>query len=97
MSQLAENSPAVMAAYREFKRFTMDDDMQDLERRRRRYVEDWHIGMNAAKEDGYVEGKAEGMAEGMAEIARNMRQKGYDAKTIAELTGLSLAEIKRLR
>ena len=93
MSRLAEKNPAVMAAYEEFKRFTMDDDVQDLERRRRRYIEDWHIGMNASKEDGYIAGKAEGLAK----IARNMKRKGYNLEAITELTGLSSKEIKRLR
>ena len=34
--------------------------------------------------------------EKMFEIAQNMKQRGYDAATIADLTGLSLAEIERL-
>ena len=38
----------------------------------------------------------EGEAKGMLEIARNMKKKDFDTTTIAEMTGLSLKEIKEL-
>ena len=88
MSRLVENSPAVMAAYGELRRFSESAEMRELERRRRRYREDWQIGMTASK--------AEGRAEEKLKIALAMKRKGYDAATIADLTGLSLAEIERL-
>jgi predicted transposase/invertase (TIGR01784 family) len=48
-----------------------------------------------------AEGKAKGNAEGRSmekvEIARNMKNKGYDPTAIAEVTGLPSAEIRRLR
>lgn len=40
--------------------------------------------------------KAEGKAEGKAEIATAMKQKGMDASTIAELTGMSVPDIEKL-
>ena len=92
MTQLVAKSPAVLAAYEEFKRFTMNEEMQDMERRRRRFLEDQQIYMNDAIEEGLAKGKAEGKAE----IVRNMRLKGYGVETIAELTGLAHAEIERL-
>jgi predicted transposase/invertase (TIGR01784 family) len=45
---------------------------------------------------GKAEGKVEGKAERDIEIARNMKRKGYSAKDITDLTGLSTAEIERL-
>ena len=52
------------------------------------------------KAEGLAEGKAEGLAEGEAKeklnIARNMKAKGADVAFIAECTGLSLEEIKKL-
>ena len=47
-------------------------------------------------ETAFIEGEAKGRAEGMLEIARNMKKKGFDTTTIAEMTGLSLKEIKEL-
>ena len=44
-----------------------------------------------------TEGKAEGLAEGKAEVARGMLKKGYPVSDIAELTGLSIKEIEKLR
>ena len=88
MSQLVENNPAVLAAYEEFQRFTSDAEMQELERRRRRFIEDHRVYAAAAK--------AEGKAERDIEIARNMKQAGSDFDFIAQITGLSRAEIERL-
>jgi predicted transposase/invertase (TIGR01784 family) len=61
--------------------------------------------INFAKESGKKLGIAKGIAKGRAEgemrkaveIARNMKQKGLESSLIAEVTGLSLAEIKRLK
>ena len=92
MTQLVEKSPAVLAAYEEFKRFTLNEEMQDMERRRRRFLEDQRLYAGAARS----EGKAEGKAERNFEIARNMRRKGFGVESIAELTGLSPQEIERL-
>ncbi len=51
-------------------------------------------------EDEREEGRAEGLAEGAntknKELAKGFRDKGYDIKDIAEITGLSPEEIKAL-
>jgi len=100
MKQLVEKSPAVLAAYEEFRRFTMNEEMQDMERRRRRFLEDQRIYAGAARSEGIaqgkIEGKAEGKIEGKIEIVRNMKHKGYGIEAIAELTGLTHAEIELL-
>ena len=46
--------------------------------------------------EGKAEGKAEGLAEGKAEIARKLKAKGTAVEFIAEVTGLSKAEIDAL-
>jgi len=48
-------------------------------------------------ETARFEGEAKGRAEGAVEIARNMKKKGLDPVLIAEMTGLSLDEIERLK
>ena len=59
------------------------------------------VGKAEGKVEGKVEGKAEGKAEGRSEekidIARNMKKKGLDPALIAEMTGLSPKEIKKIR
>jgi predicted transposase/invertase (TIGR01784 family) len=96
MTQLLGSSPAVLAAYEEFKRFTMDEEMQDMERRRRRFLEDHRIYVDAARGEGIAQGKIEGKIEREFEIIRNMRRKDYGVEAIAELTGLSSAEIESI-
>ena len=44
----------------------------------------------------WEKGKAEGHKEEKLNIARNMKQKGMDTKTIADITGLSDEYIKNL-
>ena len=45
---------------------------------------------------GLVKGKAEGLAEGKQEIAINCIKQGMDNNTIAQITGLTVAEIEKL-
>ena len=53
--------------------------------------------LETAQIESEVKGRAEGRAERNIEIARNLKEKGLDAALIAETTGLSLAEVKRLK
>ena len=93
MSQLPVGNPEVQAAY-------TDAEKRDLEWRHRRFLEDQQIYRDAARDEGIAIGIAEGIAIGKAEadaeIVRNMKNEGFDNAMIAELTGLSLAEIERL-
>jgi predicted transposase/invertase (TIGR01784 family) len=56
--------------------------------------------LETARIEGEVIGEAKGRAEGEAqkalEIARSMKQEGFDPVIIAKITGLTLDEIKRL-
>jgi predicted transposase/invertase (TIGR01784 family) len=96
MNQLVENNPAVLTAYEELRRFSSNEEMRDLERRRRRFIEDQRIYAGAAKAEGKAEGIAEGIAKRDIEIARNMKLEGSDFDYIARITGLPLTEIERL-
>jgi len=63
---------------------------------------------NAAKEKGMAEGRAEGMAEGMAkgmaegktkaiiETAKRLLNMGLDMEQVAQGTGLSIEEVRKL-
>jgi predicted transposase/invertase (TIGR01784 family) len=46
---------------------------------------------------GEVKGKAEGKAEGKIEVVKNMLAKNMNPGLIAEVTGLSIEEIKALQ
>lgn len=45
---------------------------------------------------GLEEGRKEGIAEGIMTIAKKLLNSGMDAEHIASVTGLSIAQIKKL-
>ncbi len=49
-----------------------------------------------AWEDGKAEGIAQGKSEGIAQVAKTMKQAGYDLDAIIKLTGISVEEFKKL-
>ena len=51
---------------------------------------------SSGKREGLVEGLAEGERKKQLEIARNLKAKGLAVEIIAEVTGLSVAEIEKL-
>lgn len=53
-------------------------------------------GLEKLKEDGIKEGKVEGANEKAISIAKKMLKKGHSIEEIAEITELSIEEIKRL-
>ena len=55
------------------------------------------IGEQRGKEAGIQIGKEAGIRIGLEKVAANMLIKNLDEKVIAESTGLSLEEIKKLR
>jgi len=56
--------------------------------------------LDRAKKEGILEGREEGIEEGVKknqrENALKMKQSGFDIKIIADITGLSVADIKKL-
>ncbi len=101
MSQLVEKDPLVQLAYEEFQRFTADKEMRERIRDRERDMATRRLILNTeraeGRAEGKAEGKAEGRAEGKAETASGMLKEGFGTDVIARITGLSVAEIERLR
>ena len=65
-----------------------------------KYIKDvatYKDAVDTAESKGREKGKAEGKAEEKIEIAKNMLQKKVDITLISEVTGLSEAEIKKLK
>ena len=48
------------------------------------------------REEGLKQGELLGIKKGKIEIARKMKQKGFEINLISELAGLSKEEIERL-
>ena len=72
----------------------------EIKIKKRAYEDIWEEGMEEGMEKGMEKGKAEGLAEGKVErnveIARSMKAKGYAIGDIADITGLTAAEIEAL-
>ena len=52
--------------------------------------------MEDGREEGRKEGREKGIAIGLLQTARNMKAKGLHVSLIAEVTGLSEAEIEAI-
>jgi hypothetical protein len=71
MSTLTNDDPQILEAYREFQLFTADPQARELARRRRLFLVDQYLSLNASRTEGEVKGRAEGKIEGKAEGVRN--------------------------
>ena len=49
------------------------------------------------KEEGRLEGRSEGRKEGVISVALNLLKAGFAEDLVAQNTGLSLAEIRKLK
>jgi predicted transposase/invertase (TIGR01784 family) len=92
MQTLLENNREVRDAYLEYQRFTLNPEMREKAKQRQRFLEDYKIGMDAAKDEGIAIGEAKGKTE----TAFKMKSKGFPLPDIADITGLSVSEIERL-
>jgi len=55
------------------------------------------VGLIEGKEKGIKEGKKVGIETGLKKVAKNMKKKGTPIDFIAEITGLSIEEIKKIK
>ena len=74
--------------------------MERLKGRDSEMMSEYDRMMNSIKKDIREEGKAaglkEGLAEGRADIARNMIRESFPPERIAQLTGLSQDDVRRI-
>lgn len=61
-----------------------------------KYYRDLKNSLDTAFEEGRLEGKLEGKLEGLRAVIKNGIAAGVDVKTLANLTGLSEAEVHRI-
>lgn len=60
-------------------------------------AENYEDGYDKGKIDGKIEGKQEGRIEGIQAVVLRMLKRGKDITEIAEDTGLSIDEVKKLQ
>lgn len=76
MSHVVDNDPLVMEAVEDFRRFSSNPAMREMERRHNLWKLEYYSGIEAARKEGKAEGRAEGKAEGRAEGKAEGRAEG---------------------
>ncbi len=93
---VAEKDPYIKSAYEQLQIISQDKEKQLEYEAREKAIRDYNQQMYEAELRGRMEGEKHGRMEGEKEkavhIAQNMAAKGFDAETIAQITGLSLGE-----
>jgi predicted transposase/invertase (TIGR01784 family) len=84
MSTLLQGHPVVQQAYGKYQQFNRDERLRALDEAHQQYLHDQATELEAAQVRGKVE------------VARNLKNKGFDTGFIVEVTGLSSDAIGRL-
>ncbi|GHT41131.1 hypothetical protein FACS189443_2480 [Planctomycetales bacterium] len=95
MTALLDN-PVTKRAYEKYKQFNQDEKMRALDNAHQQYLHDYATDVGTAHRKGKAEGLAEGEAKRNLETAVKMKSKGFELSDIADITGLSTAEIEGL-
>ena len=93
---MLQDSPDVLRAYEEYKRFTADPVMREKVKAHERFLIDQHLNRVEAEEAGREKGQVEGRTEKARETAAIMKKEGFDTAVIARMTGLPLSEIETI-
>jgi len=94
MKVLLNENENIEQAHKRYIAFTRDEELLDAYEAREKWKKDYNSGLFNARQEGLHEGKEEGKEEGKKETAVKMLQKGFELKTIRELTGVSIDELK---
>jgi predicted transposase/invertase (TIGR01784 family) len=87
-----ETNKAVKKAKKVLEDISKDEQERYIAELREKYI----LDQNSLLSSGYRKGLKEGIEQQNKEIAKKMKDKGMDFKTISELTGLSEEEIKKI-
>lgn len=99
LQYLSMNKQEKQAYDRHIDAIMVQNDVLDtakMEGRAEGWAEGRAEGRAEGKAEGRAEGKAEGKAEGIRETASKMKSHGLPIETIAQITGLSIDDIRKL-
>jgi len=89
---LKDDNPHIEKAFGILKLLSGDEEVRFMAEARQKAIMDY----NARYDGGVRDGKAQGRMEERLVVAENALRKGMSPPDIAEITGLSLAEIEAL-
>ena len=87
MKVLLNENEHIEKAHDRYIAFTRDEELLEAYEAREKWKKDYNSGLFNAKREGKIEGKKE--------TAVKMLQKGFELKTICELTGISMNELQQ--
>lgn len=96
LEELAMEEPAIKKALTTLEFLSQDREARELYEARQKAMNDWISNIEGAREEGREEGKIQGAQNKAYEVARRMLEKGMPAEEVAELTELSVSEIKQI-
>ena len=95
-----EHNPLLKKVHREYKKFTLDDQMREIYEYQEKKRKDEKSLINSfykkGIKEGIKEGEIKGEKKGKIETAQNMLKMKADIHFIHQATGLSIEEIKKL-
>ena len=91
-----ETNKAVKKAKKVLEDISKDEQERYIAELREKYILDQNSLLSSGYRKGLKEGIEQGIEQNNKEIAKKMKDKGMDFKTISELTGLSEEEIKKI-
>ena len=94
---LVMKEPAIEKALTALDLINQDREARRLYEIREKARHDEVSMLSGAREEGMAKGRAEGKAEGRAEVVRAMLDRGIDVKDIADMTGLTVDEVHRIK
>jgi len=99
-AMVAKTSPEIAKAVGVIMELSEDEQTRLLAEAREKYRRDeearWEDAFEDGKEEGRQEGQQEGELKGRREVARRLLLKTQSAEMVADVTGLSLEEVKAL-
>ena len=101
VEEIMEENEEVKDAVIEVKKLSEDEELQRLADLREKAIMDekaiYQAGLDKGRTEGKAEGKVEGKIEAMQEIAKKLLRQKLEMRKIAEITGLSIKEIEKLK
>ena len=97
VEEIMEKNEEVKDAVIEVKKLSEDEELQRLADLREKAIMDEKAIYQAGLDKGKTEGKEEGKIEAMQEVAKKLLKQSLEMRKIAEITGLSIKEIEKLK
>ena len=97
LEMLARKDKEIKTAYEYLQEISVNDQKRMEYEAREKWLMDQRTREVLAREEGMEKGMAEGIEKGILKVAKNALRQGMDMALIENLTGLSNAEIEKLK